>query len=620
MSTATDSLVDKVAEAVLYEGYILYPYRASSRKNRERFTFGRVYPQAYSAAQNGAEPFVMQTECLAHLGETGGTFAGHVRFLHAMAREVSTAEDPGQVISDLRIDGTIFQTWHEAVEREVAIPELPLDAAARRIVPFSFPASDITEMLHDKTGRPAGMIRRKQRELAGDLEVAVERVDPVDSGLAKITVRIANRSPMADHEMNSPEALLLSTFASTHTILRASGPEFLSLTDPPPEHSLAATTCENIGTWPVLAGEEGTHECMLSSPIILYDYPRIAPESPGALGDGTEIDEILTLRVMTMTDAEKEEMRNVDGFARRILERTESLGQEDLMKMHGTLRDVHFPGGDLFDENSRLDSVSVQGVRLETGDRVRICPKSRAGRYRHDARGENRADRGDRAGRRGPRASGDRAGGRSGARPRHDAPAGAPVLLRDRRGGTADGGGVMRVLAAGIGNIFMGDDAFGCEVAAELAKRRWPEGVRVHDFGIRSYDLAYAIMDGYDAVILIDAMPRGELPGTVSLIEPMRSGLGTRLADGAPDAHSMNPLTALQLVRSLGGEARRIYVVGCEPAVLETDEIGLSDVVRAAVPGAAGMVEALIHELIRTRESPLPIESLLVRGGHQPAN
>jgi hypothetical protein len=116
---------------------------------------------------------------------------------------------------------------------------------------------------------------------------------------------------------------------------------------------------------------------MLSSPIILYDYPRIAPESPGDLFDGTEIDEILTLRVMAMTDAEKSEMRQVNDFARRILERTESLGRDHMMKMHGTIRDLR-PFEEDFSSNTRLESVSVGGVSLKAGDRVRIHSKGRA--------------------------------------------------------------------------------------------------------------------------------------------------------------------------------------------------------------------------------------------------
>lgn len=377
MNHTAHALVDKVADAVLYEGYILYPYRASSRKNRERFTFGRVYPQDYSASQNGAEPFVMQTQCLARRIGKGAAFGGRVRFLHAMAREVCAPDDPTHVLPELRVGRRTLQTWHEAVEREIALPDFPLDAKAQGGVPFSFPGSEITETLNDGEGRIAGFLRRRQRTLDGEIEIAVE---PFDSRVTKVTVRIVNHTPLSDPELHDSNTVLLSTFASAHTILRAYGAEFLSLTNPPPEYALATTMCENAGTWPVLVGNEEAHDCdtMLSSPIILYDYPQIAPESPGDLCDSAEIDEILTLRVMTMTDSEKEEMRGVDAFARRILERTESLREDDLLKMHGTLREVSFPGGDFFQENARLDTAVVDGIQLRAGDRVRIRPRNRA--------------------------------------------------------------------------------------------------------------------------------------------------------------------------------------------------------------------------------------------------
>jgi hydrogenase maturation protease len=376
------SLVDKVANAVLYEGYILYPYRASSRKNRERFTFGRVYPRDYSDGQHGAEPCVMQTQCLVCRTGNGASIGGRIRFLHAMAREVCAASpwgDPDHftVVRELRIDGRVFQTWHEAVEREVALPETPVESGAHRFVDFSFPDSRTVEPLEDSTGRVAGFVRRRQHALAGKVELTVE---PIDSAVARVTVRITNHTPIVEGDLDDSETVLLRTFASTHTILRASAAQFLSLTDPPPEHALAATGCDNIGTWPVLVGDEKRQErdTMLSSPIILYDYPQIAPESAGDLCDGLEIDEILTLRVMTMTAEEKNEMRNVDAYARRILERTESLRDHDLLKMHGVMRHANFPGGDFFDEHTRLDHVSVRGVALQLGDRVRITPKNRA--------------------------------------------------------------------------------------------------------------------------------------------------------------------------------------------------------------------------------------------------
>lgn len=155
------------------------------------------------------------------------------------------------------------------------------------------------------------------------------------------------------------------------------------------------------------------------------------------------------------------------------------------------------------------------------------------------------------------------------------------------------------ILVAGIGNIFFGDDAFGCEVAQELARRPLPEGVKVVDYGISSYDLAYAIMDGHDATILVDAVPRGEPPGTLYLIELDLENLGS-VGQAIPDAHSMNPVSVLEMVKSMGGTARRLYLVGCEPSVLEPEEgqMGLSEIVQAAVPRAVTRIESLLADLL----------------------
>ncbi len=170
----------------------------------------------------------------------------------------------------------------------------------------------------------------------------------------------------------------------------------------------------------------------------------------------------------------------------------------------------------------------------------------------------------------------------------------------------------MRILVAGIGNIFFGDDAFGCEVAQEMSRRTWPENVRVQDFGIRSYDLAYAISD-HDVSILIDATPRGSPAGTVYLIEPDLNQLDED-DDEVVNAHSMNPVRVLQMVRSLGGAPRQLFVVGCEPEVLEPEDgaMGLSEKVRAAIPSAIAMIEELIRDLLAGRKissDPQRIES-----------
>jgi hydrogenase maturation protease len=160
-----------------------------------------------------------------------------------------------------------------------------------------------------------------------------------------------------------------------------------------------------------------------------------------------------------------------------------------------------------------------------------------------------------------------------------------------------------RILLAGIGNIFFGDDAFGCEVAAELARRKFPDGVTVRDFGIRGYDLAYAMMDGYDATILIDAAPRGEKPGTVYILE-LDPDKGNIAEGEVADGHNLTPLRVLQLVRSLGGTVKNLYLVGCDPTKTESEagEMGLSEQVRNAVEPAAALVENLVADLLRKNE------------------
>lgn len=157
----------------------------------------------------------------------------------------------------------------------------------------------------------------------------------------------------------------------------------------------------------------------------------------------------------------------------------------------------------------------------------------------------------------------------------------------------------MKILVAGIGNIFLGDDAFGVEVANRMMQGPSREEVMVGDFGIQSYDLAYAIMDGSDATIFVDAVERGGVPGTLYLIELDPAAVG-EIDDESVNAHAMNPVTVLQMVKSLGGTPQRLYLVGCERGVLECENgaLGLSENVEAAVPGAIEMIETLISDLL----------------------
>jgi hypothetical protein len=383
--------VDKIVEAVLYEGFILYPYRPSSKKNRQRFTFGRVYPHGYSVAQKGAEPCVLRTQCLTNCEGDRARIEVTARFLHVTAREVLVLPAPLpdlpaaldtaslQVAPELQVEEQRYSTWQEAVERAVNLPALYLHQVcdAPCSWPFHFPSSNTLEPIRNSQGSIVGLIRRQQAALAGAIELTAQRLDPQ---VIRISAEIVNQTPISERELENQDAVLMRTFTSTHTILHVEGAEFVSLMDPPPALHEFARSCKNEGTWPVLVGDEetGDRSTMLSSPIILYDYPKIAPESPGQLFDGTEIDEILTLRVMTMTDAEKAEMRQSDERARQILERTESLPEDQLWKMHGVVRELRSFDDDFFGNDRRLEVVDLNGVQLSIGHRVRIRPKSRA--------------------------------------------------------------------------------------------------------------------------------------------------------------------------------------------------------------------------------------------------
>jgi hydrogenase maturation protease len=380
-------LVDKVVNAVLYEGYILYPYRASSKKNqRERFTFGRIYPEAYSIVQEGREPCAMQTQCLIRDESKDAQLHIEVRFLHPMAREIGALtepldelpnESPFEIVPELRVDDKVYRTWHEAVERQIVIPHFSLGKPISQANDFHFAGSRTTEPIRNADGKIAAVVVRRQDAIKAKIEIATETVDDV---VTKLTVRILNQTEILPSDLEDQDKVVMRTMASTHTIIWAEGGECISLLDPPGEYVKAAAECKNIGTWPVLVGDQTKHErdAMLSSPIILYDYPKIASESAGDLFDGTEIDEILTLRVMTMTDEEKAEMRDVDEHARRILERTETLPKDHLLQMHGTMRDLRQASEDFFNPKGQRRAVIVNGVELKAGDRVRIHPKKRA--------------------------------------------------------------------------------------------------------------------------------------------------------------------------------------------------------------------------------------------------
>jgi hypothetical protein len=322
--------VRAIADAVLYEGYILWPYRRSALKNQQRWTFGGVHPPAW-ARLHPDDPAHMRTECLIEGDEVEVDV--DVRFLHVVARDVLSAGEP---VDELTVAGERHVAWDEAREREVSLAGLRAGAEAEAAVAVRAGAEE--EELVAADGAVAGAVRRRWGRLDGSVRAALE---PLGDGLLRVEVEIANATAWEGE--NRADAMR-ATFCSAHTVLRARGGAFVSLTDPPAELRVAAAACRNVRTWPVLVGAPGSRDTVLSSPIILEDHPRIAPESPGDLFDGGEVDQLLTLSILAMTEEERRDMRDADPRAREILERTEALTDEELMRLGGAIRDFQVRG------------------------------------------------------------------------------------------------------------------------------------------------------------------------------------------------------------------------------------------------------------------------------------
>jgi hypothetical protein len=303
--------VRQIADAVLYEGYILWPYRRSAMKNAQRWTFGGVYPRGWSENGHADDRWQMRAEVLV-LGEPAVDVS--VRFLHVVRRQLVSDGEP---VDELVVDGERHVSWEEATERELGPGAIAI-AGGREEEPLGTTAAVVRSWL----------------TLEGAIEVSTERLR---DDLHRLTAVISNTTPFS----GSREQALEQTLCSCHAVLRTgAGAEFVSLTDPPPELREEAEACSNVGVWPVLVGEPHERGTVLASPIILEDHPRVAPESPGDLFDGGEIDQMLVLNILALTDEEKEEMRASDPKAREILERTEALTNDQLMALHGTIREL----------------------------------------------------------------------------------------------------------------------------------------------------------------------------------------------------------------------------------------------------------------------------------------
>jgi hypothetical protein len=322
----------RVADAVLYEGYVLYPYRASATKNQVRWQFGVLVPRPW-AESDGAEQWAQQTEVVAE-AKAGATVDVRVRFLQVQARTVEAAEAGGFApVAQLEVDGRRWSTWEEAVEQTVEVSGLDLATTGTGVTPFSLPAGREVEALGDE-----GRLVRERWAVEGVLRVVVEDL-PGPYPLTRLRVRVENLTGWAEPGARRDEAVRRS-LVGVHVLLHADGATFLSSLDPPEFARGVVASCTNQNAFPVLIGDEGDDSTVLASPIILYDRPEVAEESPGDMCDATEIDEILALRVLTLTDEEKLEARATDARAAAIVDRVDSFAPEIFDRLHGAIRSL----------------------------------------------------------------------------------------------------------------------------------------------------------------------------------------------------------------------------------------------------------------------------------------
>jgi hypothetical protein len=368
-----------VADAVLYEGYLLYPYRGTSSKNQSRWQFGVVGPPGAADAGLGED----DTLAAEFLVDGAQAITLVVRFLQLQHRRAERELTGGgfEPVDELHTESGSWLTWDEAVECEISFGPLAFDNEPRTIPPLPVVALAATDIEAVDGGR----LVRERQEVRGVLTVSSEP----DGTLRRVSVRIGNAGAAATSKNDS----IARSMIGTHIIAEVVGGQFVSLLEPPPAAADAVSRCGQHRCFPVLAGPPGTHDMLLVSPIILYDHPEVAEQSNTALYDCTEIDEILTLRVMTMTDEEKAQARATDPRAAQIIDQCDAMSPDAMARLHGVLRDPHAVAGlipeipegvdwwDPMADNAvrpEIDAVLVNGVRVARGSQVRLRPRRNA--------------------------------------------------------------------------------------------------------------------------------------------------------------------------------------------------------------------------------------------------
>lgn len=347
--------VRALADAVLLEGYVLYPYRASAPKNQFRWTFGVLAPRAWSEA-GGCERWWLRAQCLIE-GDGDAAIDGRLRFMQLDRRQVEERRGGGyHPVAELDVGGELALSWDEGAVREVELGATLEEASRGVAIGCAIPGGRDCELLGD-----AGRLVRERRPITGRIGVGAVALE-TERPLWRLEIRVENTSDLV--ELDAPrDVALAAAMLSTHLLLHVSGGRFVSLTDPPRWAAAAAAGCDNQGTFPVLAGPLGRRDLILSAPIVLPDHAQVAPESDGDFFDATEIDALLSLRTATLTEDERREVRATDARAAALLDRVDAMEPEAWERMFGAVRE--------------LEAIGAPAAELRPGARVRLLAPRR---------------------------------------------------------------------------------------------------------------------------------------------------------------------------------------------------------------------------------------------------
>ncbi len=377
-----------VADAVMREGKVLYPYRASATKNHLRFQFGVIAPKQY-VEMDPCDPCCVHGECIWEEKEVGELLV-QLRFMTLEHRDIQkrigAAPDEYVSVPEIEVDGDSYVSWDESLEHAFVFSLFPGTGSELREI-IRVPGKFAVSELKDSQGMGVGRVVRKSEEVQLQLTIREEQV----AGpwpLRKLVVELANETSWRRGLVHRDE-LMRHSILGTHFLAVIEGGKFYSMVDHPEFVAHAVSCCSNKGLWPILAS--GDDAVVLFSPIILPDHPMVAPESEAEFFDATEIDELLALRIMTLTDEEKREVAATDSQVAEIVQLCDAMPEELLGRLHGAIRSLvpaprrepepeentqvpwWDPGADK-DVDPFTDCVEIDGVEVSAGSKVILRP------------------------------------------------------------------------------------------------------------------------------------------------------------------------------------------------------------------------------------------------------